>query len=211
MNNIEIYAGEQHVEIKQNNFANAIENSSGYVGDNLIYPDPIIENRKLIILSSMIAYLTVTKNSNLNFGFVRIPKEEAFSIERLNDEFLDEVRFFDIPDDTNNVVHISVADWNEMTNKWCKETRRTDFSRKIDLFSFSVKGKTVCLVPASQMVNFFKRLGMKAMTEDAVFMDKGNIVIHRIGKKVTDDFTILLGKRIVNLKVAFRMCIDKLS
>ena len=208
MNTIDIYAGEQHVVITQTDFSNAIIQNSKYVGDDCVYPDPIIENRRLIIYSSMMGYCAV-KSSVANFGFVRIQKKEALSIVRLNNEFFDD-EFFDIPNDTNDVIHIPVTEWNTMTSAWSREVRKTSFVRKTDLFSFTVNKKIICLVPANQMIHFFKRLGMKAMTEDAAFFDNGTITVHRIGKKVTDDFDIIKYK-IKDLETAFRMCIDKLS
>lgn len=209
MNTIDIYAGKQHVTSTQANFYKAIDNSSRYVGDNCVYPDSIMLNRRLIILSSMIGYCTVKAVTDVNFGFVRIPKKEAEAIIELNNEFFDE-KFFDIPFDTNSVVHIPISDWDKMTSAWAKEVRKETFGRKTEMFSFTVNKKIVCLVPANQMVHFFKQLGMKAMTEDAAFFDNGIITVHRIGKKVTDDFDIIKYK-IKDLETAFRMCIDKLS
>ncbi len=209
MNTIDIYAGEQHVISTQTNFYKAIDDNSEYVGDDCVYPDQIMLNRRLIILSSMIGYCVAKAATDVNFGFVRIQKKEAEAIEKLNKEFFDE-KFFDISFDTNSVVHIPISDWNKMTSAWRKRVRKETFREKIELFSFTVNEKIICLVPANQMIHFFKQLGIKAMTEDAVFFDKRTITIHRIGKKVTDDFDIIKYK-IKDLETAFRMCIDKLS
>lgn len=209
MNTIDIYAGEQHVMSTQTNFYKAIVDNSEYVGDDCVYPDQIMMNRRLIILSSMIGYCVVKAATNVNFGFVRIPKKEAEAIEKLNKEFFDE-KFFDISFDTNSVVHIPISDWNKMTSAWRKRVRKETFNEKTELFSFTVNKKIICLVPANQMIHFFKQLSMKAMTEDAAFFDKGTITVHRIGKKVTDDFDIIKYK-IKDLETAFRMCIDNLS
>ena len=209
MNTIDIYAGEQHVVITQTDFSNAIIQNSKYVGDDCVYPDSIMLNRRLIILSSMIGYCAAKAATDVNFGFVRIPKKEAEAIEKLNKEFFNE-KFFVIPFDTNSVVHIPISDWNKMTSAWRKRVRKETFGEKIELFSFTVNEKIICLVPANQMIHFFKQLGMKAMTEDAAFFDKGTITVHRIGKKVTDDFDIIKYK-IKDLETAFKMCIDKLS
>jgi hypothetical protein len=209
MNTINIYADdEQHVTLTQTNFYKAIDDNSEYVGDDCILLDPIMLNRRLIILSSMIGYCAV-KATTVNFGFVKIPKKEAEAIEKLNKEFFDEKFFDDIPFDTNS-VHIPISDWNKMTSAWGERFKKETFrEKKIELFSFTVNEKVICLVPANQMIHFFKRLGMKAMTEDAAFFDKGTITVHRIGKKVTDDFDIIKYK-IEDLETAFKLCIDKL-